>query len=1316
MPINILSQIENHSLDTLLIDLISGRGVIDSAGKEFSPLETDSRSILEWFRGKRQIWEGSNKSEFLKSIVQSLQTEPPEKPSVKSTSSKLQNTHYRISKVRISRFGGLHEFGELGQESEPFEIDFQPDQFKSAVMYGKNGCGKSCLMSAVCWCLTGYFFQPQGIPIQSAGKQRLNYSASILDGDSESWTIFKALPFIPMPSKELIPDICSSSNPTETWVEVVLVDDQDNLHGPYRRTATIKKGIVTEKVTESFASIGLSQADLEIGTRLPAMLPHLRFDEKNDFGQAVAKLIDIHPLVHVARHADLTGKKIKSEIRSIKDKISESITRVQADRILLNKDASNLNAVDLNEKLDLFNRKSPEIEALDEFEDSVKEMIGNRLEKTVELLGDEYDLSDTTIQKRIIKDVNAAEHFLQSVEIRNRTGMQQWMKQCAITKETLDSCNETIKSILNEAEDLAEIQTAPDRTPRIQLYARIASWLNENDQTLDSQCPVCGQSIEGKIDPVTGEDVQSHIQKCCIANSEAWSKAPEYWAKEQIGKLNTVIPIELRRESDKRLRLQLGNTFVSEVTNSSCFQGALQPLAVRLSEKWNQIHENYTDKLPEISLQFPTCLDEPCSELWDLIKRIKIRIQAVQAVQKLEWNPQELERELLGDEEVGSREADSLRQAVDTLHTITSTTEPLEKLFEYIARIRLELERQEKLENEVIEFKRAIDALEPLKTLSSLVERQVLGLLEKLKSKQQKWLNLIYRPARTGRPEIDDPQLSSDGQLGFQVEHRGTLTDAHHIANASQLRAALVAFWLAYWQYQLESRGGLQTILLDDPQDLFDEENQLRLARAVPDLVKAKAQTILSTNKLSFFHDIEYEAAKAKRWEIDWRPSDPAVQLLEYSNELFELFIKYKQDRTDLLAQELSCKLRIYAETRLVALFRFERPESLGSHPTLMPITDCLRQQYNASTAPFDGQAVRNLISHDGCTRDTELYRLLNDAHHSRSHLINSGQVDNLLEQMKEFLRYVNQVWDHCQNSKYLSKAELTRTRIVSSVPGLPTHHQLPIVRVPIGTSIAAASSGTVREEAGETEETFLWEQLGNIAIYQVFSETLGLSVPSNARVIVSLETEELPRASSLVIALREDKILARRIAKIMGQSDTIVLRSENLDPRNCPPDEVVFLKDVRILPIIGVIWDFNHTLPRPRVEALLDEHYSLERLDVKTVQPVTGISAEPVVLSKQLVLLGSEISWNEIHAFVDTAVSVELVDDDDTILKVVSSKTLGPRNTVRMLHPLGGKGESEMVRGELPRSDSVFGKIPQVRRVRPLRAVLYETAIQDLR
>ncbi|MBR9804464.1 hypothetical protein GYB59_23445, partial [bacterium] len=476
------------------------------------------------------------------------------------------------------------------------------------------------------------------------------------------------------------------------------------------------------------------------------------------------------------------------------------------------------------------------------------------------------------------------------------------------------------------------------------------------------------------------------------------------------------------------------------------------------------------------------------------------------------------------------------------------------------------------------------------------------------------------------------------------------------------------------------------------------------------------AQTILATNKLSFFHDIKCDKAKAKRWEIDWRPNDPVVQLLEYSNELFDLFNTYKKVQTDSLAQNLSCKLRIYAETRLVALFRFERPESLGNQPTLMPIADCLRQLHNASTPPFDGQVVRKLINHDGCTPDTDLNLLLNDAHHSRSHLINSGRVDKLLEEMRAFLRHINDVWDHCQNSKYLSKAELIPTRNVSSIPELPTANELPIARVPIGTPIAAASSETLREDTGETEERFQWEQLGRIGVYKVFSETLGLSVPSNARVIVSLEAEGIPEASSLVIALREDKVLARRIAKIIGQSDTIVLRSENLDPRNCPPDEVVFLDDVRILPVIGVIWDFDNTLPRPRVEAVLDEHYRLDRLDVTTVQPVTGISAEPIVLSKQLVLLGSEIHWGEIHTYVDTAVSVELIDDDNTILKVVSSKTLGPQNTVRMLHPLGGKGESEMVRGELPDGDSAFAEIPRVRRVRPLRAVLYETAMRDFR
>lgn len=51
------TRVEDHTLDTLLNELISGRSVIKSDGDKFEPLNRNSRAALEWFRKNKSIWD-----------------------------------------------------------------------------------------------------------------------------------------------------------------------------------------------------------------------------------------------------------------------------------------------------------------------------------------------------------------------------------------------------------------------------------------------------------------------------------------------------------------------------------------------------------------------------------------------------------------------------------------------------------------------------------------------------------------------------------------------------------------------------------------------------------------------------------------------------------------------------------------------------------------------------------------------------------------------------------------------------------------------------------------------------------------------------------------------------------------------------------------------------------------------------------------------------------------------------------------------------------------------------------------------------------
>src|SRR5262249_34843698 len=91
-----------------------------------------------------------------------------------------------------------------------------------------------------------------------------------------------------------------------------------------------------------------------------------------------------------------------------------------------------------------------------------------------------------------------------------------------------------------------------------------------------------------------------------------------------------------------------------------------------------------------------------------------------------------------------------------------------------------------------------------------------------------------------------------------------------HVANASALRASLLAFFLAFFEYTLKQRGGLTALLLDDPQELLDHDNRERLAAALGMLATSSDAQLIITS-----HDSRFCST------ISWLPIPGGVEHLE---------------------------------------------------------------------------------------------------------------------------------------------------------------------------------------------------------------------------------------------------------------------------------------------------------------------------------------------------------------------------------------------------------------------------------------------------
>lgn len=163
-------------------------------------------------------------------------------------------------------------------------------------------------------------------------------------------------------------------------------------------------------------------------------------------------------------------------------------------------------------------------------------------------------------------------------------------------------------------------------------------------------------------------------------------------------------------------------------------------------------------------------------------------------------------------------------------------------------RLKQHLKARRDAEKRLGEYTVASAALENLAALGDLADAQVNQLRKALRTEAAAWRTRIYlRAFPDTAQKLVDTGMGRKGELDLVVETGGVSAPAQHVTNASALRASLVAFYLAFWEYVLRERGGLTLLVLDDPQELLDDENRERLAAAIAPILSAGAQLILTS-------------------------------------------------------------------------------------------------------------------------------------------------------------------------------------------------------------------------------------------------------------------------------------------------------------------------------------------------------------------------------------------------------------------------------------------------------------------------------------
>jgi len=1316
-PTSKRTPLEIHTLDTLCKELVSGRGVvINGDGKVIQLCSDAGRAIFDWYRCNQAKWSGNNRMDDVRRIAEQLEKPPPDFPVIASSTTAGTPLTIHLKSVRAHRFAGIHRYG--GPTEPPPDFEFEIESPLS-IIEGNNGAGKTSLLSAITWCLTGHIYRSHRPPesADAAIEIQASQSGKPTENDPLSQTVSA---ITPLPSAEILRQIGDSPLPLDTWVELTFVDDADNEVATIRRSIerTSRGGSI--KVTSpNLSCLPVPPVALEVGTRMTGLLPYLQLGEKSELGAALAELTGFRPLKDLVSHAKKSQKKLR------KDLPAES-----------NKEIAKLDEAFMRESMELAalihshpeiasHRPLPQPSSV-ECEKDLKDLKIHFEKRQTEaftnarsILGDAFDPSDKDTIADLEKNTKPAIAAVGATEIAKLPSAKRLHDLAHLSEEDLGAASLLVEEIDRQATEIAFLMEDERRAARLQLYAKLAAWIKQDHDSTEvpEQCPVCAADLTGKIDPVTGRAICDHLQEYLSSDSGHLQHTVEEWttlANNRLsGDLCDTLSREMRQELPKSPSKLIEAALAEELFQTSCFSGALETL------------QSDVQRLCAVHLAVLPAFEEPAehffpSNVQSMMKNLACSVNFIlRAIAFSRWrtnstqNCQQAFVAIIGQPQpdvdpsvtVPVRDKSPLLTRLNAIDRLVSAAEPLRLALGHVERMEAHLKDRRTQEQHIQQYAEAADAIEDLFSLGEIVDSQVTTLMTALGQETGHWKDCLYSPSYTDAPRVSHPDVKEGGTLTIDAQSEGTKMPAQHICNASDLRATLLAILVAFWKHMLATRGGLSLLLFDDLQELFDPINRRRVARTMPNIAAGRTTLILTTNDHDFARCVAGAAKTTPALGgIDHRQVLPAkaVGLRMILSKSVDAIYRKRKDFEDSktedakLAQDYLNELRIYLEARMLGFF--DVPDTgIPKTPTFSDLIDAIRRRVRAGHEGFSGQVFSRLVADSALADGSDVVRLMNESHHGRSHLIPYNDVSQIRDDLKHVLALVRSAHEEYERWLRRSPPEITAPKPSVAIPAKDFSFTVRQIEV-----LAASTAGSTLRDVCEADEALSCDWLQNHAVFINTTDNFGFSGQRNCRVIVDLEDTD-PADRSLVIALHNGNTYARRLLRPAESPTQVILAAETSDPLDRPRVLMLPTSEVRLLSVVGVLFGGAPVFPHPKGEAQPDESCDILK-NVEIAFTVRGESALPLAIEGQIVLGGREVHPADIPSMEDKMVA--LATSDGCAFKRVGQIVSGAKH-VRQFESIGGRGESILARTE-DVEDDPFGSLPLVESVREIMGVLY--------
>ncbi len=1170
---------------------------------------------------------------------------------------------WKIKALKIKGFGGVNLWN-----GKPFELEVDSE---SLLMDGPNSSGKSSLIAAIIWALTGE--RPRDHGDSSLEEMKPVFDAQ--DQQAGAWPPVAAYP----------PDLASLKSPPNVSVEIVF----SNAAGT---DVSARRQFDGKKTTFSAdPALQIPTILLEAGLLMPARMPHLRLNEgRGKLTEAVQKLTGLDELIELGRfiqglcHSsrDYLAYK-KAELATSNTEFDKQIERARTALSPVDVTVPSFKPSDTDDKEG----------TMAKFGKMLNDKAAELIATVSSDLASDLAFSDPKVQQRIIVALAGAEEDFNS----GIASFPTWKLVETIASALPKGARAVVRGAAAKAEEALNTAVAyfqkQQADSKFRLKAAGAHWHDKNLAGPIESCPLCVSSLKDNpalrkelealrsAGEVATRRLEDNVNAIMADLAEALPPTPRRL-------LGDKLPRKPRAETEKEYRRKVveAERYAKVLVKIRALaEGAIATMPVaELADVKERVAPLPTagavaERLDQIDLMCRLAeWHEDHSKAW------------------LDWWAKLTPADGAGDESPLSHlrrlrkslgEAEPYRIGADAMRLSWAQGRTA-------SAIQKEQEKRQEIAND----------LAPLKQLSNLAEAQARNAITELSGRISAIHSATYIVDR-----LKFQNTSLDKKTGLIV--RGQLADdmridATLIANTSWLRGILWAFIHALREEAIEQIGGdvFPVIVLDDPQHTFDSEHRSRWAEHIAKLQKTApgVQILLTTYDELFLSQMNVLGVTGRNAHICAAGEEFGHIAVLEGDRLDRKWAAAEKTKTPGAAKDYIAAVREFTEGMLKLMLRGIDP----SIPTAVMgvCREKISELHDADIEPWNRPPFKTLVT--ALAKGRKEIKWMEESHHSGV-VFSMNEAGDVEKHWRETLRPALERGFRIVRDHRALHGGLTALHAFPPSVTLPEGYKAKVRErsLPLLGTAAALTDGRVAD--GCVDLTFatgtsLPVELKDHLVFRLTMPTLEPVARAGDLLIVRDHASVTPL--SLVIALHESRILARRLQVADNHNDVAVLTASAINPRLTVAPVVAKLSTLTLKKVVGVLYDSPKTLgghvPEGEIVDCGGESAVTWILSAaRGLVEISGHSAEPMALDKQFLIIGDPVSLKDAEKKLNGRPVIAEASDHDRYFKRLHVEA---NNFILESLEISG-AFSPILLSKMP------GLLPHITSVWPVHGVLFE-------